>query len=226
MKGILTISLLLVCSLLGFAQKTGEDAELDALVANVCSLRGHQSRDAVYDKVKDAFVNDELWTQMLELGRIPLDGECRPLPDDVSFRLNRLLVNVENDLRPKAYQSTHGDFKNGEDPKYSYSLMERYIAAGDTVTYQLNKNVTPQQVEYNRHGSQEFVVLPFDPDTVGELEATLIIREEKIAFTKDNERGLLTAKGVAVRDETFMIEVVNNGNKPQSIVIINHNTRR
>jgi len=210
MKRRLILLLFCIASLSGAAQTIGVDEEMEYLVG-VVRLLGKQD-EASYLEACRLLSQDMKWTPMNETGAFQ-PGECSPSEKVPGFKLNRALSQVAGNRK---YVSTHGDMLNGEDERYDYSLYERSVHAGQTVSYQLK----------GREGNQLFILIPF---TAGQgLSANLSLGEgEPVPFV-DSGDGILVAKvqcPALKRDQTLSL-TVTGGKENQAFVILNHNTRQ
>lgn len=212
MKKLLAILFILCPLFLG--GQTLPDQEMQSLVRSVCKLRA--SNKAVYEQVASEFKADELWTPMNETN-IHQDEECLPSDKVPGFKLNRILRRILSDEK---YVSTRGEFLNGEDLRYDYSLYEHSVYAGKTVTYTLKK----------RKGAQWLVLVPYEKQGGG-LKATVQVNGgEKVEFTPLPKLG----EGVMavfldkqkLPKEPVLTIAVTGGPRNQSFVILNHNTRK
>ncbi len=212
MKRVLTI-LFFLCPLFLGAQVL-PDQEMQSLVRSVCKLR--VSNKAVSEQVASDLMADALWTPMNETNARQ-EGECLPSDKVPTFKLNRMLRRTLSDEK---YISTHGEFLNGEDLRYDYSLYEHSVYAGKTVTYTLHK----------REGAQWFVLVPYEKNGGG-LKATIQVDGgEKVELTPhpDLGEGVLAVyldRNKLSKDPVLTLSV-KGGPKNQSFVILNHNTRK
>lgn len=212
MRRVVTALVLMLCCLALPAQ-TINDKELSKLVNIVVDLRKAPTADT-YDRIKSIMLNDSLWTPMSELGSLR-DEEC-PFSDKQlkSFKFNSILNTVDRRRKPV---TTHGDGLNGEDIRYNYSLYERSVRAGKTVSYELKGRV----------GAQTFVIVPFNGEAAT-ITANVEIDGKTIEFKESNIPGVLTAnyEGSLIKTDRFTIQVKNGSKVGQAFVIINHNTRK
>ena len=189
-----------------------QDEEMQNLINIVGSLRGTRDK-AAWDNVKDALSKDKQWTIMDELRQNP--NECKITDRTVQwFSINRMLS------QNMGYETSRarGDFNSGEDPNFNYSLIERSVKAGTTVSYEMRF----------RQGKQEFVVMPYETEGVN-MTMEAYRGEELLATGKTASDGNIyltigTDKNLQ-SDDTLTIVVTNNGDKNMAFVIINHNTR-
>lgn len=206
MKRFLSILLMILLSSALEAQTM--DDELTSLVEVVLSLREQDA--AHFNKAVEQLTDDTKWTAMDELGVLK-SQECKPTDNVPSFKLNRILNKAESGRR---YVSQRGDFLNGEDPRYCYSLFERSVKADSMVTYTLKGRV----------GAQTFVIIPFEADA--NLSVEFFSPDVFFAEVK-NTVGMSVFRSDAGQkaDSYITIKVKNLDNTNHSFVIINHNTR-
>ena len=199
-----------------FSQQSN-NLKLDTLVHVVASLRvtDASKRRDIYEEVKKKLAANLQWTRMDEL----IDengGECRPTDRSLQwFRLNTILNNVE--MNRTGDDRIKGDFLNGEDPRYRYSLLEKSVKAGATVKYFVKGRV----------GIQHFVVMPFAPENQS-LEFRLSKKDgnQVIGQKKADGNIYLTYSGNLHPEEVLTLEITNSGRVNVAIVILNDNTGR
>ena len=189
-----------------FAQDRTNDT-LQNLMNNVASLRHANNKG--WDKALEVFGKDKSWTMMDEIERH--ENECW-LTGDNQFKLNAILSKHNNYDK----KMTTGDFLNGNDPNFNYSLIERGVKKNSTVIYELSY----------REGRQTFVVMPYEKGSIIEVKATH--NDKAVGSTRTDADGnviLNIDDNVKVNDK-LSIAITNKGNSDMAIVIINHNTRR
>lgn len=187
------------------------DKELDRLIGVSTMLR---TADAtVYNRALQMLKADALWTPMDELGRIQ-STECTPAESVSRFKLNRLLSRADGSRKLVA---SRGDFLNGEDERFDYSLYERSLKAGCSVTFKVKGRV----------GQQTFVLVPHAAQGHG---LKLSLSAPGLTFrhqtTLPNGAQVFASQGKASRDRQITITVSNASRTPQSFVFINHNSRK
>lgn len=185
------------------------DSELASLVDAVCMLR--RQSESEYNAVSARLQNDMKWTPMSELGALR-ENECPPAERVPRFKLNRILSSAE---RSRKYVSTHGDMLNGEDSRYDYSLCERSVKGGRSVTYVLK----------GRSGRQTFVVVPFEESESG-LSATVAVDGAAATPFVENDGVLSAVCEAASADSRIVITVAENSGRSSAFVLLNHNSRR
>ena len=204
----LVLFLLVGIALFGqaFAQEK-TDAELQKLINTVATLRKTDSK--AWDKALADFEKDKLWTMMDETERH--DNEYW-LVGDNQFKLNALLSKC------KRYDKkmTPGDFLNGNDPNFNYSLIERSVKKGSTVSYELSY----------REGQQTFVVMPYEKNST--LSVTATRNGKTVGTTRTDADGnvILSIDDKMAKSDKLCISITNKSGNDMPIVIINHNTRK
>jgi len=215
MKRIL-LCIILLTSGVSLTAQNGIDNETQHLIDLVTTIReaAPEQREKAWKEAETALSSDKAWTIMDEI--VPHKNECRLTDRSVQwFSLNRILS------QKSGYETNQvrGDFNNGENPDFNYSLIERSIKAGLTTEYDLK----------SREGKQTFVIVPFDPDATT-LEAEV------------SRNGISLAKGVRQKDGNIYITIApdqnvkpkdvlhltvsNKGNQSMTYVLINHNGRK
>ena len=195
--------------------QTGVDAEPRQLINLAVSIRqaAPEQREQAWKDASAALSADKSWTIMDEI--VPHQNECRLSDRTVQwFSINRILS------QKSGYETNQvrGDFNNGENPDFDYSLIERSLKAGLTAEYDLK----------SREGEQVFVLVPFDPNASLEAEVS--------------RNGVSLAKGVRQKDgnvyvsipkdqnvkpkDVLHLTVSNKGSQNMTYVLINHNGRK
>lgn len=187
------------------------DKELDHLISVSTMLR---TADAtVYNRALQMLKADARWTPMDELGRIQ-STECTPAESVARFKLNRLLSRADGSRK---FVASRGDFLNGEDERFDYSLYERSLKASSTVTFKVKGRV----------GQQTFVLVPHTAQGHG---LKLALSAPGLSFTHKatlpNGAQVFVSQGKAAKDRHITITVSNASRAPQSFVLINHNSRK
>ena len=192
------------------------DGETQNLINVVTSIRNAtpQQREQVWAEVSKTLSADKSWTIMDEL--LPHQNECKMTDRTVQwFAINRILS------QKMGYEANQvrGDFNNGENPDFNYSLIERSIKAGLTASYDLK----------SREGEQAFVLVPFDPKTA-QLEAEISRNGTTLAKGERRSDGniyIIIGKDQNVKPKDVLhLTVTNRGSQSMTYVLINHNTRK
>lgn len=214
MKKIVLLTLTLIATMGNLVAQHTIDSELHHLIDIVSVLR--QRDTASWNEASRAFLSDKMWTIMDEV--IPHPDEA-PLFDRTlqqqRFGLNRILS------QRMGYEEnqTRGEFNNGEDPNFFYSLIERSVKAKSTVCYQLK----------SRQGEQYFVIMPFNPTDAKNLKVKATLNGKSVGKTSKDDEGYIILyiskdKHIGPTDE-IQLEITNSSNNSIAFVIFNHNTR-
>lgn len=217
MKNI-SLAIVLFMMVLPMKAQNIKDKHLQQLVSWVTSLRetDESKQRIAYNEVKNKLASDKEWTPMDEL----VDenrGECRPTNRNMAwFRLNTLLVQAPGQSGNHS-MVTKGDFLNGEDPRFNYSLIEKGIQKGKTVRYTMK----------GREGAQMFVIVPRDASMVSKISATLKFGNSSVSGKPDKSGNIvLEVKDKLKRDDRITLEITNGTTADMAVVILNHNTRK
>lgn len=211
MHRYITITCILLLMSVGRMHAQTGNKELDRLISLSTMLR---TADAtVYNRALLMLKADAQWTPMDELGRIQ-STECTPAESVARFKLNRLLSRADGDRK---FVASRGDFLNGEDERFDYSLYERSLKANSTVTFKVKGRV----------GQQTFVLVPH---TAQGHVLKLALSAPGLTFvhkaTLSNGAQVFVSQGKAAKDRHITITVSNASRAPQSFVLINHNSRK
>lgn len=204
----LFLYLLINAALFGhvFAQ-TKTDPELQKLVKTVATLRNSNSK--AWDNAFKTFEDDLLWTPMDEVMKD--ENECYLIGDN-QFKLNGILSKCSD--RDK--KMVRGDYLNGNDPNYNYSLTERGIKKQSSVNYEMSY----------RQGHQTFVVMPYTT-TPNKIEVqTYVNGKAKGEITIDDGNIVVRIDENIKLSDVIRLVITNHGDENMSVVIINHNTRK
>ena len=202
--------LLFIISILIFGQafaQTKADTELQKLTKTIASLR--KPNEKTWREAFNTFEQDSLWTTLDEIAR---DDNESWLLGDKQFKLNPIL----NQCNGNDKKMVRGDFLNGNDPHYNYSLTERGIKKMCSVSYEMSY----------REGHQTFVVMPYNPKTA-QLEVKSYLNNKLVGETSiDNGDIVLSINANVIKSDTIRLVITNHGNEDMPVVIINHNTRK
>lgn len=198
--------LLLLLAASVFSLKAQND-ELNKLTDIVKSLQ--TDGEKAYKAAITTLAADKLWTPMDELG-INRNVECRASERVPGFRLNSALTNAENKER---YQTTSGNHLNGADSRYNYSLFEKTLKEGKSVSFSL-----PQ-----RWGEQVIIIIPFNPQSKISAKAS---GGDKDFIVAPSGNGSLKLTGTVVKGQSLNLSVTNESGENISYVILNYNSRK
>ncbi len=209
MMGIFIFVITLFCSLPTSAQEQSVNIteKMNIIVQRCIALRLPDSSE----KVSNEFSYDVEWTLLDEIA-IDKEGECT-----INDPVNILGVN---DLcsRILKYRSgvvnTRGQFVNGQDPRYKYSLIEITVKQGASVCYEIER----------RQGTQTFAVIPYDGNNSFRVWVEQDGHNIGSAVFIDGVCYFSVAKKMTPEDK-FQLNIKNESGKNMSYVIINHNAR-
>lgn len=215
MEAIILALCFFIYPCLSFSQEKPDD-ELVFLMETVSMLRTAEPGEKmdIYDKVSDKLKKDDKWTRMDEL----VDegtGECRLTDRTVNwFRLNNILNTIE--ITRVGNDDIKGDFLNGENPNFRYSLLEKSVKNGSSVKYRIR----------GRSGKQVFVLMPFNPSDSGNISMSLYKGDSQISAGEMDSKGNLFMEytGSLTPDEELVLVISNHGVKNIAMVLFNHNT--
>ena len=184
------------------------DWELQHLMSVVSTLRQPTSRN--YNKALESFKKDSLWTIMDEAERH--DNE-NWLIGDRQFKLNRIMSQCSGYDK----KMVSGEFLNGNDPNFDYSLTERGIKKNCSVCYELS----------HREGRQTFVIMPYEKNE-DKIELQVFLNNKATGTSRvDNEGNIILSINENVKaTDTIKLVVTNKSDSDMPVVIINHNTRK
>lgn len=179
--------------------------EMSAIVQRCTNLRSPSN----IDSVSCDFENDNNWTLMDEL-EVDRNGECainEPVEmfgfNEIGFRIVKSHSGVTN---------KGGRFRNGQDPRYEYSLIK--VTA--------KKNATINYIITGREGYQLFAVIPYDKDATFD-----VFISKEVHDSIDNKEGVhyIFFEEKLNRKDKFELSIHNRFKKSMSFVIINYNPR-
>ena len=124
------------------------------------------------------------------------------------FKVNQVVTHVYN--RQNTGMVSKGDYFNSTEKDVYYSAIEKTVKESCTVTYTLTGHI----------GTQEFVFLPFDPQTqfyakVNGQDATPIRKGIQYIKLEDVKK-----------DSIITISISNKSATNESFVILNHNPQK
>lgn len=192
-------------TLLLHAQEVKMDKELSALVDIVKLLRSENESN--YNKAVRLLETDAKWTSMCETGE-KKDTEFSPSNKTQSFKLNRAM-NAATSKRKIIIAK--GEMLSGEDSRFNYSLIERFLKKNNSASYTLRK----------REGRQIFVFVPLSKKK-GSLTVSVKGKSPSIRESSD---GIVTCS-FDNKEEDVVLTVTNRSGDKMPFVIINHNSRK
>lgn len=207
MKRRIFIMLMLALSIMGVRAQTIADGELSSLVSMVRMLRTKNL--TTFNKAVNQLAKDRLWVEMDEIS-IQSPVLCNVGKDEM-FRI----ISIMHTAGEKRQQvSTPGNFLSGESDCYNYSLYEKALKAGKSVTFHLKK----------RMGRQTFVIVPFK-GKAAKMSASVSIGGKTEMGTDGTI--VITCDGKSLTDGSVIdVTITNGSNANQSFVLLNHNTRK
>ena len=207
-NNILLMCFILFAACLGMAQQPS-DKELMQLINTVASLRN--ADETTWNAALETFNNDKAWTMMDEISR---DDNEYWLIGSNYFKLNAILSRISG----YSEKMVAGDFLNGNDPNFNYSLIERGIKKGGTVSYEMKY----------RHGRQTFVVMPYDTNKAKQIEFEAFVNGNSAGKAQrlDDDNLYLNIDQDINDNDTIRLVVTNHSDSDMPVVIINHNTRK
>lgn len=162
-----------------------------------------------YKDAIEMLSSDKLWTPMDEL-TIDHNVECRASDRVPGFRLNSAMTNAESKER---YQTSTGNYLNGADIRYNYSLFEKTLKSGKTATFSL-----PQ-----RWGEQIIIIVPFNSESKISAKAA---GGDGDFIVESSNNGSLKLTGYVVKGHPLDLFVTNDSGENISYVILNYNSRK
>lgn len=194
------------------AQELLIDKNLKIFVDAVVSLR-QNSNDKI-NSAKTTLKNNKAWTVMDEL-KDGNNSECWLTKKMSRFNLVPILTQVLAERYGK--NISRGDFLNGEDPRFNYSLIEKGIKAKKKVKYTFQGRV----------GKQDFVIIPCDPTSILAVKFSKGSSSLKAIQQKDKEGCIYLHIGAKLKStDKITLEIENKSSNNVAIAILNHNTRR
>lgn len=194
------------------AQDMRIDRDLRIFVDAVVSLR--QSNNAKINSAKVVLKNSKVWTLMNEL-KDQNNGECWLTKKTKRFNLDPLINEVLTERYGK--NISRGDFLNGEDPRFNYSLIEKGIKSKKKVRYTFQGRV----------GKQDFVIVPCDPLSILSIKFSQGTSPLKAVQQKSNDGCIYLHIDKKLKStDKITLEIENKSNNNVAIAILNHNTRK
>lgn len=194
------------------AQELLIDKNLKIFVDAVVSLR-QNSNDKI-NSAKTTLKNNKAWTVMDEL-KDGNNSECWLTKKMSRFNLVPILTEVLTERYGK--NISRGDYLNGEDPRFSYSLIEKGIKAKKKVKYTFQ----------GRMGKQDFVIIPCEPASILSIKFSKGTSPLKAVQQKSKDGCIylhIDAKLKAT--DKITLEIENKSNNNVAIAILNYNSRK
>ena len=192
------------------AQEAMIDKELKNLVDAVASLRQGDKVNSVITVLR----NNKQWTLMDEL-KDQNNAECVLSKKMKRFGFVPILTDVLTDRYGK--NMSRGDFLNGEDPRFDYSLIEKGIKAKKKVKYTFQGRV----------GKQDFVIIPCDLTSILSIKFSKGSSDLKTVQQKSKDGCIYLRIDTKLKStDKVTLEIENKSNNNVAIAILNHNTRK
>ena len=161
------------------------------------------------EKVEKAMRQDLQWTMMDEIAKDK--GECSPSDKVGTFGLNNILYRVL--MARRGATNAGGNFRDGRDTRYKYSLIEVSVKGKREVSYQIS----------GREGVQIFAVIPLNKELP--FNASICCEKNSTdSFSKEGIFYLRLKRGVN-RKESIKLTIFNKSGRNASFVIINYNSQ-
>ncbi len=208
MVPLIVAAILMLCPATAAARTVEVPGQMLSLVERCTRLRS-QGEAA---RVSREFMRDPSWTLMDELA-VDRRGECTVKDkvetlgfNEMGFRIARLHAGV----------TTHsGRFRNGADPRYSYSLIEVTVKRGATVSYDIP----------GRAGRQIFAIVSREADA--SFTASLTADGSAADLTRgDDAVCWLDLDADITPDSELRLSITNTSGHNLALVLINYNSRR
>lgn len=205
---VLLLILLLMPSRLMAQTQPEVPTEMQKLVNRCIALR----ENANVSNVTRELQRDNQWTLMDEIA-IDRKGECTVNDkvtmfglNDIGFRIFKLHSGVTNQ---------GGRFRDGRDPRYSYSFIEVTVKSQKSVSYDIT----------GREGSQLLAIVPHGNNA--KFTAT-VTRNGKTCGTATMRDGVcyLSIQDKLKTSDTFKLTIQNQSGQNMAFAIINYNSRK
>ena len=187
------------------------DKRFESIVNAIIMLRRNNLDDRNF--AISVLCQNKKWTLMDEL-KDENNNECWLTKKMNRFNLVPILTEVLAERYGKNF--SRGDFLNGEDPRFNYSLIEKGIKAKKKVKYTFQGRV----------GKQDFVVIPCDPTTVLSIKFSKGSSALKTVQQKKDGCVYLHIDAKLKSTDKITLEIENKSNNNVAIAILNHNTRK
>lgn len=204
----LKLFLLFIATMSNFIYGLAQDQYMSVIMQNVTRLR--KSEKGKHDEAVLALsaTNCPKITLMDELKRS--EGEYRGSKAN-KFKMNQVVAHVYNRQNPKMVSK--GDFFDSREKDVHYSVIEKSVQKGATVTYKISGHV----------GTQEFSFIPFDAKT----KYTAFVNGHKAEIIGDGIQFIRLDNVYRNDTITFSLHLdARNNGECESFVILNHNPQR
>lgn len=163
-------------------------------------------------RVEEAFTYDTHWTLMDELA-VDRKGECARGEKVNILGLNRMACRIVK--LNKGVSNSGGRFRDGRDPRYSYSFLEVTARKGSSLNYDIT----------GREGEQLFAILPGMEGARFTAEMTFNGAAVGSQWTEDGVVYIAVEEGVK-QEDVLHLKITNLSGKNMSFVIVNYNSRK
>ncbi len=188
------------------------DKRFESIVNAIIMLRRNNLDDRNF--AISVLCQNKKWTLMDEL-KDENNSECWLTKKMKRFNLVPILTEVLTERYGK--NLSRGDFLNGEDPRFDYSLIERGIKAKKKVKYTFQGRV----------GKQDFVIIPCDPTSVLSIKFSKGSSPLKTTQQKSKDGCIYLHIDAKLKStDKITLEIENKSNNNVAIAILNHNTRK
>ena len=180
--------------------------EMRSLVSRCVDLRSRVN----IDKVTKAMQEDLQWTMMDEL--MTSDNTRKTADKVLQFGMNDIALQLL--WKRRGVANAGGNFRDGRDKRFRYSLIEITVKSGGTVNYQFEE----------RQGEQVLAVVPYEKDERYSAYVTYKQKKSDEIFIKDGVSYLHLKRGLK-KGETFMLTLKNESGRNASFILINYNSQ-
>ena len=195
----------LLTSLSSYAQ---EDAHLKEMTKGILQIRKVKtSKDALNKTVADwSAANQPKITLMDEIER---DTEHEFWGNGANkFKINQVVTYVYS--RQNTGMVSKGDYFNSTEKDVFYSVIEKNVKKGETVSYTLTGHV----------GTQEFVFISYNPKT----KFTAVVNGKNASQTEEGVKYIKIGK--VSKNDKITFSIRNESSSNESFVILNHNPQK
>lgn len=187
------------------AAQTDVPKEMATIISRCRQLRSPGNAN----KVSREFLYDTEWTLMDEID-IDRKGECTTKDKVSMFGINDMGYRIAK--RQGGVANTGGRFRNGQDERYRFSLIEITAKKGCTVSYEIT----------GRKGLQQFAVIPYDRKAAFSVSVGKNGKPFGRSAMKDDVCHVQLSQRVAKTDR-FRISIKNSSGRNMAFIIVNYN---
>ena len=208
-KVLLCIITIWLCCVPSWAQSI-VDTHLNKMTEDVKTIRKKKaSKDVLNKTVLNWSANGmPKITLMDEIKRD--NGEYRG-KDVYKFKMNQLVYHVHD--RQNTKMVSKGDYFNSNEKNVFYSVIEKTVKRGQTVTYKITGHA----------GKQEFVFIAYNPKS----QLTATVNNVPAKYLEDGVWAIVLDKVEAGDTITLSVSLgAKNAAQYESFVILNHNPQK